>query len=69
MFKRLLELLNFKKSTKAAIIDNTVLADEVCFHRIRDRVKTHRGYHTDLKNPKTWQKLFKEVVDSDGMAI
>lgn len=45
MFKRLLELLKFKKSTKTAIVGNTVLADEVCFHRTQYRVRTHRGFH------------------------
>ena len=24
---------------------NTVLTDEVCYHRPQDRVRTHRGYH------------------------
>lgn len=27
------------------ISSNTMLEDEVCYHRIRDRVRTHKGYH------------------------
>ena len=35
------------KSTEEVnkISSNTMLADEVCFHRTQDRVQTHRGYH------------------------
>jgi hypothetical protein len=27
------------------ISSNTMLADEVCYHRTQDRVRTHRGHH------------------------
>jgi len=45
MFKILLKLLNIKKITETATVDSIVSVDDVCYHRIQDRVRTHRGYH------------------------
>jgi len=33
------------KTTEPAIAVDTVLATDVCYHLLRDRVRTHRGYH------------------------
>ncbi len=49
MLETLKKLIGKKpiESTKEVnkISSNTMLADEVCYHRTQHRVRTHRGYH------------------------